>query len=262
MHVNFDPVFFYCFGYPIRWYALAYIVGIFLGAHIAKKAAQKLKIFDEKYIDLFINWIVIGIILGGRIGHVLFYDLEFFVNNPLEIIKVWNGGMSFHGGLIGVIISCILFCKKYPIKLLNLLDVLSLAAPIGLFFGRIANFVNGELYGKIWNSQFAFYFSDNLPRHPSQLYEAFSEGIVLFIAEYFAYKKMPYRDGALSGIFCVIYAISRIICEIFREPDTGLNYIILSNTGLTIGQFLSIPLFCIGVFLIYKAMYSDTNSNI
>lgn len=253
MQINVDPVCFYCFGIPIRWYALAYIVGIFSGAYIAKSAVKSLKTFDNRYIDNFINWAVIAIILGGRLGHVLFYDLEFFFQKPLEIFKIWNGGMSFHGGLIGIIIACILFCKRYPVKLIDLLDALSLATPLGLFLGRIANFINGELYGKLWHSPYAFYFADGLPRHPSQLYEAFSEGILLFVIEWYVYKKMPHKRGLLSGIFCIMYAFSRLICEIFREPDTGLNYILLSDTGFTIGQILSIPLLCVGIWLIHKA---------
>ena len=248
--VDFDPVAFSFFGFPIRWYALSYILGIFLGSYVAKRAVKKLATFDESHIDKLVNWFVIAIIVGGRLGHVLFFEADYFIKNPLEILKIWNGGMSFHGGFLGVIIGSILFCRKYKIKLLALFDVLSVATPLGLFFGRLANFVNGELYGRFWHSPYAFYFSDNLPRHPSQLYEAFLEGLALFLIElYICFYRKP-KSGVLSAIFCILYGVFRIICEYFREPDTAINIGMEAFLGITIGQILSIPMIITGAYIL------------
>lgn len=248
MHINIDPVAFYIFSLPIRWYALSYVFGIIIGSYIAKKVVVFRNSFDASFIDQFINWIIIGIIVGGRIGHIIFFDIEFFVLNPLEIFKVWNGGMSFHGGVIGVAFAGILFCKKYSISVIDLFDAIAVAAPIGLFFGRIANFINGELYGRFWSSKYAVCFADNVPRHPSQLYEAFSEGVVLFICEWLLLKRNP-KKGTLAGVFCIMYSVARIVCENFRAPDTELNYMLFNSIGCSIGQLLSLPLILIGMWM-------------
>lgn len=260
MQINLDPVAFYVFTFPIRWYALAYIAGIFLGAAIAKKVVKKLATFDCACIDQFINWAVIGIIVGGRLGHVVFYDLDFFLQNPIDILKVWTGGMSFHGGFIGVIVASVMFCRVHHIRLFDLFDALSVAAPVGLFFGRLANFVNGELYGTVWNSPWAFKFADNIPRHPSQLYEAFLEGIVLFLLELYIcfFTNLSKKQGMLSGIFCIVYGAARCICEVFREPDSDANYQLLASYNITIGQSLSVPLIIAGLCIVIRAYKANS----
>ena len=253
MKINIDPVAFYVFDLPVRWYALAYIVSIFVGGWVAEMAASRLCRVDKKYINPLINWLVVGIIIGGRLGHVIFYEPDFFFGNPVEILKLWHGGMSFHGGVIGVVIACILFCRKNAINVLDVFDVIAVATPIGLFLGRIANFINGELYGKVWSSEYAFYFSDNLPRHPVQLYEAVLEGAVILLIELimcFYTRNKPAR-GHLSGVFCLLYACFRWMCEYFKEADSLVNDSILQATGISVGQYLSIPMFLVGVYLVY-----------
>lgn len=251
-----DPVAFCIFGLPIRWYSLAYIFGILICAFISKKYANRIGNFKPEKIDQFLNYAIIGIIIGGRLGHVLFYELNYYLDNIFEIIKIWEGGMSFHGGLIGVIFSIYIFTKRHKINFLAFCDVLSISTPIGLFLGRIANFINGELFGRQSNCVFAITALDGVSRHPSQLYEAFSEGLVAVVIMSFALQiqiNKGIRTGVLSGTFCVCYAIFRYICEFFREPDTLLNYSIFGSLGITIGQILSIPMLILGIFLIFLA---------
>ncbi len=203
----------------------------------------------EAYDD-WLLWAVISIILGGRLGYVLFYNPIYFINNPLEIFAVWQGGMSFHGGLCGVIIGMFLFSKKYKVNFLQLTDILSITAPIGLFFGRIANFINMELYGRLTESNYGVIFpnSDQLPRHPSQLYEAVLEGVLSFIILIILYKftKIKEKTGFLSGLFLILYSFSRIIVENFREPDQQIGFLL---EKFTMGQLLSLPILALGLIL-------------
>ena len=245
---NFDPVAFQIFSLEIRWYSLAYIAGISLGWLYCKKKLIKdqsvMIIFDD-----YITYLIIGIILGGRIGYVLFYNSGYFLINPIEILMVWNGGMSFHGGVIGVIVASKLFSNRYKTNQFIFLDLVALSAPIGIFFGRIANFINSELYGRVadvpWSVQFVLI--DNLKRHPSQLYEAFFEGILLFfILGYFFKKKYQKKPGLISGLFLIFYSLFRFFTEYFRSPDPQIGYLILH---LTLGQLISAIFLIIGTFL-------------
>ena len=247
---NFDPVAFQILSLEIRWYSLAYIMGILLGWLYCKKKLIK----DQNILDIFddyITYLIIGIIFGGRIGYALFYHLEYYLQNPTEVLMVWNGGMSFHGGLIGVIVASKIFSKKYKINQFVFLDLVALTAPIGIFFGRIANFVNSELYGRAtdvpWSIQFLLI--DNIKRHPSQLYEAFLEGIVLFfILSYFFKKDYLKKPGLISGLFLVYYSLFRFFAEYFRSPDIQIGYLFLN---LTLGQLISIVFFIIGIVLFF-----------
>ena len=245
---NFDPVAFQIFSLEIRWYSLAYIVGISLGWLYCKKILIKnryiLDIFDD-----YITYLIIGIILGGRIGYALFYNLEYYLERPIEILMVWNGGMSFHGGLIGIIIASKLFANKYKINQFILLDLVALSAPIGILFGRIANFINSELYGTATDVSWSVEFElvDSIKRHPSQLYEAFFEGLILFFVLSFFFKKNYLKKpGQISGLFLVFYSLFRFFTEFFRSPDPQIGYLILN---LTLGQLISIFFFIIGFLL-------------
>ena len=258
---SIDPVIFSLNFVELRWYSLAYIFGIILGILIMKKLNKiRGNLITEEKIDSFFIWGVLGIILGGRIGYVLFYQFKVFINDPIYIFKIWNGGMSFHGGLFGIIISIYLFSIFHKIKFYYLSDLVSVVAPIGLFLGRLANFINTELIGRPTE----FYISviyptvDNLQRHPSQLYEAFFEGFLLFfiLLFYFLRKNIFYKNGFISGLFLTFYALFRFLIEFLREPDShmGLFYNLIS-----MGQILSIPLFIFGIILIklngYKRRY-------
>tara|TARA_B100000787_G_scaffold102785_1_gene76114 strand:- start:808 stop:1581 length:774 start_codon:yes stop_codon:yes gene_type:complete len=247
---NFDPVAFQIFSLEIRWYSLAYIIGIILGWIYCKK-----KLIKDPYIlnlfDDFITYLIIGVIFGGRLGYVLFYNLKYYLENPIEILMVWNGGMSFHGGLIGVVIVSQLFSIKHKINQFVFLDLVALSAPIGIFFGRIANFINSELYGRAtdlpWSVKFVLI--DNIKRHPSQLYEAFLEGIILFlILGYFFNKNYLYRPGKISALFLIFYSLFRFLVEFFRSPDLQIGYLILN---LTLGQLISVLFLIAGTLLLY-----------
>ena len=245
---NFDPVAFQLFSLEIRWYSLSYIIGIVLGWYLSKKIFISNHEIKEKFDD-FITYLIIGIILGGRLGYVLFYNFDYYSNNLIEIFKIWQGGMSFHGGLIGVIIISIWFAKKNNQSSLIYLDIVSLVAPIGIFFGRISNFINSELYGVETNLPWAVKFIqiDDIYRHPSQLYEAFFEGIILFlILIYFRNKSFLKMPGVISGFFLILYSIFRFIIEFVRVPDEQLGYIFLN---LSMGQIISFIFLCIGTYL-------------
>ena len=247
---NFDPVAFEVFSLEIRWYSLAYIFGIVLGWIYCKKKLIKDPIVLDLFDD-FITYLIIGIILGGRIGYALFYNFSYYINNPLEILMVWNGGMSFHGGLIGVILSCVIFGKKHKINSFIFLDLVALSAPIGIFFGRIANFINSELYGRATDLPWAvqFVLIDNIKRHPSQIYEAFFEGIILFfILNYLFRRKYIVTPGKLSALFLIFYSLFRYSLEFFRVPDPQIGFLFLNST---LGQIISLLFFVIGVLLFY-----------
>lgn len=247
---NFDPVAFQIFSFEIRWYSLAYIIGILLGWVLSKKIFIKNLEINKKFDD-YISYLIIGIIVGGRLGYIVFYNFNYYLNNILDIFKIWEGGMSFHGGLIGVICASIVFAKKNKQDYFLYTDVVALAAPIGIFFGRLANFVNSELYGSPTEVPWAVTFVqvDNLSRHPSQLYEAVLEGIILFlILIYFRKKNYLEKPGLISALFLILYSIFRFIVEFFRVPDEQLGYLILS---LSMGQIISLIFVIFGIILFY-----------
>ncbi len=245
---NFNPIAFEIFSLEIRWYSLAYIFGITFGWYYCKKKIFK----SQKLLNLFddlLTYIIIGIILGGRFGYVLFYNFEYYLKNFYEIFMIWNGGMSFHGGLIGVFISTLLFCKKHKVDHYIFLDAISIVAPIGIFFGRIANFLNSELIGRetdiFWSVKFVLI--DNISRHPSQIYEALLEGIILFlILNHLSKKESFKKPGLISSLFIIYYSFFRFVLEFFREPDQQIGFFIYN---ITLGQFISILFFISGIFL-------------
>ncbi len=245
---NFDPVALEIFSLQIRWYSLAYIFGIILGWIYCKKKLIK----DEKLFNLFndfLTYVIIGIILGGRLGYVLFYNLEYFLNNFSEVFMIWKGGMSFHGGLLGIVLASFIFSKKNKIDPFYFLDQIAIVAPIGIFLGRIANFINSELYGKetdiIWSVKFLAI--DNIGRHPSQIYEAIFEGLVLFMILNNLNKKENFKKiGLISAMFLILYSIFRFVLEFFREPDIQIGYLVFH---LTLGQIISVIFFILGISL-------------
>ncbi len=246
---NLDPVAIQFFSIDIRWYSLAYISGILIGWFLSKKVFITDIHIREKFDD-FIAYLIIGIILGGRFGYIIFYNYEYYLDNLLDVFKIWEGGMSFHGGLLGVIIVSILFAKKNNQDAFSYLDIVSFVSPIGIFFGRIANFINSELYGVETNLPWAVKFVqvDNLFRHPSQLYEAFFEGFILFlILTFFKTKGFAKIPGLISGLFLIFYSIFRFIIEFFRVPDEQLGYILFN---LTMGQMISFMFLLIGIYLV------------
>ena len=243
---NLDPVLLDFGIIVIRWYSLAYIFGIVFGwwfgkkiiAHILKNTNLNFKLND---FDDLISYLIISIIAGGRIGYVIFYNFEYYISNPLEIIKVWEGGMSFHGALIGIIIGTYLFSKKKEVPIFFMLDIIACVAPIGIFLGRIANFVNSELIGKVTNVSWSVIFPlvDTLSRHPSQLYEALLEGIILFLILNILIFKKKYKIGSSSCLFLIFYGIFRVISEIFREPDAQVGYLFnLFSMGTILSFFM------------------------
>ncbi len=246
---NFDPVAIQIFSVEIRWYSLAYILGILFGWVLSKKIFIEDHFLKQKFDD-YITYLIIGIIIGGRLGYVFFYNFDYYSNNLVDILKIWQGGMSFHGGLIGVIIISIWFAKRNNQNSFLYLDVVSLVAPIGIFFGRVANFINSELYGIETNLPWAVKFIkiDNLSRHPSQLYEAIFEGLILFlILIYFRKKGFMRIPGLISGLFLIFYSIFRFTIEFVRVPDQQLGYLLFN---LTMGQIISFIFLLIGIYLI------------
>jgi len=256
----FDPVLISFGPFAIRWYALAYILGILLGWLYARALIRNERLWGgpppltvTDYDD-FIIWVTLGIILGGRLGYVLFYNPAHFAAHPIEIIEVWNGGMSFHGGFAGCVIAVILFALKRKISILSLGDLTCAVAPIGLLLGRLANFVNGELWGRPADVPWAMIFpgAGPLPRHPSQLYEATLEGAVLLILLWlFIRAGALRRPGMILGAFALLYGAARSFCELFREPDPQLGFL---WGGLTMGILLSVPLILAGAILIGAAL--------
>ena len=239
----------------IRWYALAYVVGILLAwRYMIVLARRPPRLVTARDIDDFVVWATLGVVLGGRLGYVLFYKPGYFLDHPAEIAAMWQGGMSFHGGLCGVIVASFAFAHYRKIPWLALGDLMGAAVPIGLFLGRLANFVNAELYGRTTTAAWGVVFPNGgpLPRHPSQIYEALLEGLVLFvILVLLVYRgRALERPGLVSGVFFTGYAIARGIVELFRQPDAHLGFLVL---GTTMGQLLSLPLLLVGLFLILRA---------
>ena len=247
---NFDPVAFQILSFEIRWYSLAYILGIVIGWSLCKKIFIKNSEINEKFDD-YITYLIIGIILGGRLGYIIFYNFSYYLNNIFDIFKIWQGGMSFHGGLLGIIVSSYIFAKKNNQNPFFYLDQVSLVAPVGIFFGRLANFINSELYGTTTDVPWSVIFIkvDNLSRHPSQLYEAILEGIILFlIFIYFINKNYLKKPGLISGLFLIFYSLFRFFVEFFRVPDEQIGYLILS---LTMGKIISLVFASIGMAIFY-----------
>tara|TARA_B100000123_G_C25656594_1_gene395687 strand:- start:145 stop:927 length:783 start_codon:yes stop_codon:yes gene_type:complete len=246
---NFDPIALQIFTLEIRWYSLAYILGILIGWIVSKKFLITNESIKEKFDD-YITYVILAIIVGGRLGYVLFYNLNYYSKNLVDILKIWQGGMSFHGGLIGIILITIWFAKKNNHNSFNYLDVISIVAPIGIFLGRISNFINSELYGTVTNIPWGVKFIkvDDLYRHPSQLYEATFEGLILFlILIYFKKKGFLNLPGMISGIFLTFYSLFRFVIEFFRVPDEQLGYLIYN---FTMGQIISLIFFILGIYLI------------
>ena len=247
---NFDPVAIQIFSIEIRWYSLAYIFGILIGWLYCKKILIKDKNISKLFDDL-ISYLIIGIILGGRLGYVLFYNLEYFLSNPIEILMIWHGGMSFHGGLLGVLASTIIYAKKHNINKFIFLDLIAGSAPIGIFLGRIANFLNSELYGRETDILWSVIFTkvDNITRHPSQIYEALLEGVILFFILFFFIKKnYLLKPGLISSLFLIFYSLFRFLVEFFRVPDEQVGFIYLN---LTIGQIISLIFLSFGFYLFF-----------
>ncbi len=255
---SIDPVLISIGPFAIRWYALAYIVGLLLGwRYCLYLTGRPPRLVSRLQLDDFLLWATLGVILGGRIGYVLFYQPTHFLDHPLDIFYVWQGGMSFHGGLIGVILAMILFGRQRGIPFFALADIVACATPIGLLLGRVANFINGELYGRASNVPWAMVFPDpnsgGVPRHPSQLYEAGLEGLLLFVVMFLLarFTRSLEHVGRLSGVFLIGYGLSRIVVELFREPDAQLGFFFGGTT--TMGQILSLPMTAYGLFLVLRA---------
>ncbi|MGI4776035.1 MAG: prolipoprotein diacylglyceryl transferase, partial [Janthinobacterium lividum] len=248
----------------IKWYSLAYIFGILFGWFYASKIIQKYDLgITKKNLENFVTWSVFGIIIGGRLGYVLFYDPIKYITHPIDILKTYEGGMSFHGGTFGLIIAVILFCRKYKIASLKMIDLMAVIAPFGLFLGRIGNFINGELYGRASDVPWAIVFLNTdinipaLPRHPSQLYEALGNGVILFLVmaySVFGQETLKYK-GRTSAIFLIYYSIFRIFVENFRQPDFHIGLI---WNYITMGQILSLPMLIIGIYLLDRSKCQST----
>ncbi|MND51523.1 Prolipoprotein diacylglyceryl transferase [compost metagenome] len=261
---DIDPVAFAIGPLAVHWYGLAYVAGIMIGWLYARKLIDRPTLWKgdaapmkKTHLDDFLVWIAVGIVVGGRTGYVLFYDLPVMLENPIRIIQIWNGGMSFHGGLMGAIVAMILFARKNVIPVWSMFDIIAAVVPIGLLFGRIANFINGELWGRLSSAPWAIVFPTGGPfaRHPSQLYEAALEGIVLLLllaSLIFGIKAFK-KPGLIAGIFVMGYGLSRIFVEFFREPDAQLGYLLGTN-WLTMGMVLSSPMVLIGLWAALRAL--------
>jgi phosphatidylglycerol---prolipoprotein diacylglyceryl transferase len=251
---QFDPFIIHYGAFGVRWYALSYIAGLVLGWRLVRRLAQRAPaVATALQVDDFLTWATLGVVLGGRLGYVLFYQPSFFLQHPSQIFAVWTGGMSFHGGMLGVSVALIWFCRRQKIPILGFADRIAVAAPIGLGLGRLANFINGELWGRPapdW-LPWAMIFPTGgpVPRHPSQIYEALLEGLVLFVVMLALARReaLLARFGTLTGIFLIGYALCRITVEFFREPDAFLGFLF---AGATMGQLLSLPMLLAGIGLI------------
>jgi phosphatidylglycerol:prolipoprotein diacylglycerol transferase len=254
---EFDPYIIHYGSFGVRWYALSYIAGLVLGWRLVRHLVQRAPaVATALQVDDFLTWATLGVVLGGRLGYVFFYQPSFFLAHPLQILQVWTGGMSFHGGMLGVVIAVILFCRRQGIPILGFGDRVVVAVPIGLGLGRLANFINGELWGRPapdW-LPWAMIFPTGgpVPRHPSQIYEALLEGLTLFLVMFALSRReaLMAKFGMLTGIFLVGYSIARIVAEFFREPDPFLGFLF---AGATMGQLLSLPMMLVGIVLIVRA---------
>ncbi|WP_333023084.1 prolipoprotein diacylglyceryl transferase [Wolbachia endosymbiont of Pentidionis agamae] len=250
-----DPVIFSIGPISVYWYSLAYVLGILYTYWFLHKA-DYYEIFTKEFLDTLLTNGILGVVLGARLGDVLIYDFKFYLSNPIQILKTWEGGMSFHGGAIGVSLATLIACRKHNVPIFYTSDLIFCGAPVGLFLGRIGNFINGELFGRVTTMPWGMVFSesgDNFTRHPSQLYEAFFEGFLLFVLlnSCFFFTKISLHRGALTGIAILWYGLVRFLVEFFREPDYHIGYPFMN---LTIGQILSIPMVCLGLFICIKAI--------
>lgn len=249
---NLDPIAFKIFNFSIYWYSLSYLFGFIFSFFYAKFLIQKGYVkLNFSYFEDFLSWAVVSVIIGGRLGYIFFYNLNFYLENPLFILKIWEGGMSFHGGLLGLIFSIFLYSKLKKIDFIELSNLVSACAPFGLFLGRIANFVNKELVGKPTDSNWGVLFIENdVLRHPSQLYESLFEGLVLFFLILYVFFKNYHKFVNIFAVFLIFYGLSRFALEFYREPDEHIGYIF---QNFSMGQLLSFPMIIIGiVFLRYK----------
>lgn len=254
-----DPVIFSWGSLKATWYGLSYAMAFLIGSwylgYFSRK--NKLKIPNDFWDHLFI-WAIIGVVVGGRLGYILFYNFSDYLQDPLRILKTWHGGMSFHGGLLGMIFAVFLYSRKRQQNFWQIIDLIAIVAPIGLFLGRLANFINGELYGRVTSLSWGVFFpGQGLARHPSQLYEAALEGVVLLLILLRVSKKHLHSEGVISGYFLLFYGLFRTIAECFREPDLHIGFVF---QGLTLGQLLTMPMVLCGVFLIYSRIYGKSNN--
>ncbi|NKB61452.1 MAG: prolipoprotein diacylglyceryl transferase [Gammaproteobacteria bacterium] len=259
VHPNFDPVAISIGPLSIHWYGLMYLCGFVAGIWLGRyRASQANSGWDPEEISDLVFYAAVGVILGGRLGYVLFYNMEFYIANPLDIFAMWDGGMSFHGGVLGVFVAALLYSRKTQRSILNVGDFLVPLVPLGLFFGRVGNFINQELWGHVTDVPWAVYFhtAPDGPRHPSQLYEALFEGLVLFALIWWFSSKNR-KAGQISGLFFLGYGVCRFFIEFFRQPDAHLGAIAFD--WMSMGQLLSIPMVLFGLFLLLRK--TDTKSN-
>lgn len=255
---NFDPVMLHIGPLSIRWYAMAYITALVAGWLFVRRLVQKEPtVASVTQVDDFLTWATLGVILGGRLGYVLFYQPSYYFSHPLQILQVWHGGMSFHGGALGVILALILFTRYNHLSFLGFADRVTTVVPLGLGLGRLANFINGELVGRIapdWLPWRMIYPGVEGARHPSELYECLTEGLLLFLIMLWLihYKSIREKAGFLSGVFLLGYALTRGFCEFFRQPDAFLGYLVF---GLTMGQILCIPMAIAGIYFIGQSYH-------
>lgn len=258
---NIDPIIVQFGPIAIRWYSLSYLGGLLFAWYYSSRLINvKAPPCNQVHLNDFFFWAMIGIIVGGRLGYVLFYNPGYYFNNLGDAFAVWDGGMSFHGGFIGVCVSVIFFCRYHKIALFRFADIIACAAPVGLMLGRFANFINGELYGRPTDAAIGMVFPGGgpLPRHPSQLYEAMLEGFVLFFLLYFIYNftRARFKPGMIAGIFIIGYAAARGFVEQYREPDGHIGFLFGTDI-LTMGQLLSIPMVLFGLYLIFRKRKSS-----
>jgi len=248
---DISPVIFHAGPFAVRWYGIAYLIGFAAWYLYISQKRRRRRLAIEGKVDTLVTYAILGVILGGRIGYILIYNLPYYLAHPLNMLAVWQGGMSFHGGATGLIIAGILFCKRYKVDFYSVADDSVSIAPVGLFIGRIANFINDELYGRVSNLPWAMVFPKGgpLPRHPSELYEAFLEGIVLLIIMQLSKRFLLDKKGKLLWLFIMLYGVFRFLVEFTREPDPQLGFIV---AGLSMGQLLSIPMIIIGGYLLVR----------
>ncbi len=261
--MEMDPVIFSIGPLVVRWYALAYLAGFLLGWKycLGLVSGDEHVKPNKTHVDDFLTWAIIAVIIGGRLGYVIFYQFDYYMSEPMEILKVWKGGMSFHGGMLGVLVAMVVYSFYKKINAFSLSDVVCAAAPIGLFFGRIANFINGELYGMPTGGAWGVVFTDSgiAPRHPSQLYEAFLEGVVLFIILRLLMRNKETKTGTVTGVFLLGYGLFRALVEFVREPDAHLGLI---GGFISMGQILCIPMILGGIVMIWAASKDKLSSDI
>lgn len=261
-HPNIDPVIFEYGAFALRWYSLAYLFGVLFGYFLIIYLNRKFNKnpIKEKGLENIPVWVILSIIIGGRIGYVLFYNFDYYMNNLSQIVQVWRGGMSFHGGVLGIILGIYFYCLYYKEKYLKVTDLIAVVAPIGIFFGRMANFINQELRGKICNLDWCVIYPDEtIARYPSQVIEALTEGLILFIILIIAATRFKglNKTGLVSGLFLSIYSIFRFGVEFMKEPDSHGYFF----EQFTTGQVLSIPSFIVGLVILFMSLKTKPKTN-